>query len=238
MQPDSPVPGQQGTRFAPEPGTMESELAGLRATCRRQTLVIDKLSDAISALRSDTRALEAENAGLREANGRLRRQPGGPQAADDGDQGERIETSLPLDVEAPAAARFVVAGFLRGRVGTRMLDTAQLLVSELVSSHLRHNASAFDQTLIVRVAFEHGSWRLEVEDAGGAGVLAPDLPDHAERRGLGLNLVQKLSDCWGVEHAPERGTRAWAYLRQPSPAAHDDSPAEGEGAELPPAGAG
>jgi hypothetical protein len=234
MQPDRPVPGQQGTRFAAEPETSESELAGLRATCRRQTLVIDKLSDAISVLRSDTRALEAENTDLRDDNGRLRRQPGGPNAGADGEHGEKIETSLPLDVEAPAAARFVVAGFLRGRVAPRTLDTAQLLISELVSSSLRHNAAPFDQTLLVRVELEDGSWRLEVEDPGGTGVLAPDLPDRAERRGLGLNLVQKLSECWGVEHAADRGTRAWAYLPQPSVAVRERSPAEYEGAELPP----
>jgi hypothetical protein len=27
-----------------------------------------------------------------------------------------------------------------------------------------------------------------------------------------MNLVESLSECWGVEHAAERGTRAWAYL--------------------------
>jgi LytS/YehU family sensor histidine kinase len=90
----------------------------------------------------------------------------------------------------------------------------------------------------VRVALEDGSWRLEVEDPGGTGVLAPDLPSRAERRGLGLNLVQKLSECWGVEHVADHGTRAWAYLPHPSVAAREHSPAESEGAELPPAGAG
>jgi hypothetical protein len=34
-----------------------------------------------------------------------------------------------------------------------------------------------------------------------------------------MNLVQSLSECWGVEHATERGTRAWAYLPPESMAA-------------------
>jgi hypothetical protein len=236
MQRDPTPAGTAGTRFAPERESAESELDSLRATCRRQTLVIDRLSDTISALRSDTSALETENADLREHNGRLRRQLGARSAGEDAERGERIEARLPLDVEAPAAARFVVAGFLRGRVAPRVLDTAQLLISELVSSSMRHNAAPFDQALIVRVGLEDGTWRLEVEDPGGPGVRAPDPPDRAERRGLGMNLVQKLSGCWGVEHAAEHGTRAWAYLPHPSVAAQERSPAEGGGATLPPAG--
>jgi anti-sigma regulatory factor (Ser/Thr protein kinase) len=220
MQPDPTSAGTAGTRFAPERESAESELDALRATCRRQTLVIDKLSDTISALRSDTIALETENADLRDHNGRLRRQSARPGSADAGEHGEAIETSLPLDVEAPAAARFVVAGFLRSRVSPRLLDTAQLLISELVSSSLRHNAAPFDQSLVVRVGLEDGMWRLEVEDPGGPGVIAPDPPDHAERRGLGMNLVQRLSGCWGVEHAAEHGTRTWAYLPHQPVAAH------------------
>lgn len=230
MQFDPSDPGRTATRFAPEREAPESELEGLRATNRRQTLVIDKLSDTISALRSDVSALEAESAELRERNARLRSHAGHPIT----DQGERIEAALPLDVEAPAAARFVVAEFLRGRVSRGLLDTAQLLISELVSSSLRHNVTQFDQALLVRVAFEHVTWRLEVEDPGADAVLPPDPADRAERRGLGLNLVQKLSDGWGVEHAPGRGTRAWAYLPHAPLAAHPEGSSEvDQGAELP-----
>ena len=61
------------------------------------------------------------------------------------------------------------------------------------------------------VEVDDPAWRLEVEDPGGGGVLAPD-PERAAAGRLGMNLVQSLSECWGVEHAAERGTRAWAYL--------------------------
>ncbi len=37
-----------------------------------------------------------------------------------------------------------------------------------------------------------------------------------------MNLVQSLSECWGVEHAPERGTRAWAYLPRAPMATYDE----------------
>ena len=93
-------------------------------------------------------------------------------------------------------------------------------MSELVSNSLRHNAAPHGQAVVVRVALERGTWRLEVEDPGGGGVLAPD-PDRAAAGRLGMNLVESLSECWGVEHAAERGTRAWAYLPRAPLEAYD-----------------
>ena len=218
MQPDRAVPKKGRTRFSPERESPSFELGELRATCQRQTLVIDKLSDAISALRSDISALEAENGELSE---RAAQAPG--RLFDDAaDLGEMVEAVLPLDVHAPAAARVVVADFLRSRVAARLLDTAQLVVSELVSNSLRHNSAPFGQTVVIRVARERATWRLEVEDPGGAGVLPPE-PERASGGRLGLNLVETLSECWGVEHAAERGTRAWAYLPRAPATVHDET---------------
>jgi serine/threonine-protein kinase RsbW len=225
MRPERAIPKKGRSRFAPERESAEAELDGLRATNQRQTLVIDKLSDAISALRSDVSGLEAENAALSGQNAQLREQALASPSGNGTDPQEMVEAVLPLDVHAPAAARVVVADFLRACVAPRLLDSAQLVISELVSNSLRHNAAPFDQAVVVRVALERATWRLEVEDPGGASVLPPD----AERAGggrLGLNLVQTLSECWGVEHAAERGTRAWAYLpRAPAPVPDDTRPA-------------
>jgi anti-sigma regulatory factor (Ser/Thr protein kinase) len=212
MEPDQAVPKKVGTRFAPNGD--RPDLEELRATCHRQTLVIDKLSDAISALRSDVTTLEGENAALREDNARLPTLPPGEP------EPEMVEAVLPLDVQAPSAARFVIADFLRDRLPSRMVESAQLIISELVSNSLRHNAAPEDQAVVVRVALDRGTWRLEVEDPGEGGVLAPD-PERAAAGRLGMNLVQSLSECWGVEHAAERGTRAWAYLPR-GPVAADE----------------
>jgi anti-sigma regulatory factor (Ser/Thr protein kinase) len=211
MEPDAAAPKKGRTRFAPDRG--EVDAAELQATCHRQTLVIDKLSDAISALRSDISILESENSDLREFNARL-------PVAGPGLSTEMTEACLPLDVQAPAAARAVVGEFLRERVGSRALETAQLIMSELVSNSLRHNAAPRGQAVVVRVALERGTWRLEVEDPGGGGVLAPD-PERAAAGRVGMNLVQSLSECWGVEHATERGTRAWAYVPRGPVTAYD-----------------
>ena len=220
MQPDRAVPKKGRGRFAPEGENPAVELEGLRATCHRQTLVIDRLSDALSALRSDISALEAENAALAQQNSEFREQA--PERLFEiADQQEMVEAVLPLDLHAPAAARVVVADFLRERVAARLLDTAQLIISELVSNSLRHNAAPVDQAVVVRVALERATWRLEVEDPGGVGVLPPD-SERASGGRLGLNLVETLSECWGVEHAAERGTRAWAFLPRSLAPAHDE----------------
>jgi anti-sigma regulatory factor (Ser/Thr protein kinase) len=211
VEPDQVVPKKLRTRFAPGDAPDAEEL---RATCRRQTLVIDKLSDTISALRSDVGTLEAENAILREDNARF------PTMALGEPDLEMIEAVLPLDVQAPSAARFVIADILRDRLPTRLVETAQLIISELVSNSLRHNAAPQDQAVVVRVAHDRGTWRLEVEDPGGGGVLAPD-PERAAAGRLGMNLVESLSECWGVEHAAERGTRAWAFLPRGPVAAYE-----------------
>jgi anti-sigma regulatory factor (Ser/Thr protein kinase) len=218
MESDQVVSKQGRTRFAHERPGPPAEFEELQATCRRQTLVIDKLSDAISALRSDVNTLEAESADLRDENARIREHLPGPEIG--AEQSEMVEACLPLDVQAPAAARLIVADFLRERVTPRLFDTAQLIISELVSNSLRHNASPADQAVVVRVALERSTWRLEVEDAGGSGVLAPD-PERAAAGRLGMNLVQSLSECWGVEHAAERGTRAWAFLPRATTTSYD-----------------
>ncbi len=213
MEPDQAVPKKLRTRFAPEVDGPDVE--ELRATCHRQTLVIDKLSDAISALRSDVTTLEGENASLREDHARR------PTPLPLGEaEPEMIEAVLPLDVQAPSSARFVVADFLNDRLPLRLVETAQLIISELVSNSLRHNSAPQDQAVVVRVALDRETWRLEVEDPGGNGVLAPD-PERAAAGRLGMNLVQSLSECWGVEHAAERGTRAWAYLPRGPVAAYE-----------------
>jgi anti-sigma regulatory factor (Ser/Thr protein kinase) len=212
VEPDQAIPKQPGNRFTPVgdgPDVQE-----LRATCHRQTLVIDKLSDAISALRSDVSTLEGENANLREAKAGL------PPTASRSVEPAMVEALLTLDVQAPSAARFVVADFLRDRLPSRLVETAQLIISELVSNSLRHNSAPEDQAVAIRVASDRGTWRLEVEDPGGGGVLAPD-PERAAAGRLGMNLVQSLSECWGVEHAAERGTRAWAYLPRGPVAAYE-----------------
>jgi anti-sigma regulatory factor (Ser/Thr protein kinase) len=184
--------------------------------CERQAHVIETLAAAVARLRGGTAALKAENAELRAAAGRVR---GGTGAGGSGREQdtEVLEASLPLDARAPGAARIVVAR-LRGRIPAPVLDSAQLLVSELVTNSVRHCGASADASVVVRVQLTDSMVRLEVSDPGCDGVIAPRAPDLQGGGGVGLNLVGTFSERWGLERIAGGGTRVWAQLAR-APAA-------------------
>ena len=211
-----------GARPAPE---------GLQAKCRRQAIVIERLSEALSTFERGARALKAENSELRAENDRLRhhrRLESRPDRRVDG--GESAEVAIPLGVQAPGVARSVVAEWLADQVAPCVLETALLLVSELVTNSVRHSGVPEGEDVVVRVDLWRDGCRLEVEDPGRDGVIAPQPHDLLNGGGMGLNLVQMLSERWGVVRAAEGPTRVWAQL--PRAAAPRISPgARGEEAD-------
>ena len=189
------------------------EPEGLQAKCRRQAMVIDTLGDALSTFERGARALKAENSLLRAENDRLRRHrrfASRPDGRVDG--GESAEVAIPLDVQAPGVARSVIAQWLADQVAPCVLETALLLVSELVTNSVRHSGAPEGDDVVVRVDLWRDGCRLEVEDPGRDGVIAPHPPDPLNGGGMGLNLVQMLSERWGVVRTAEGPTRVWAQL--------------------------
>ena len=172
-----------------------SELDTLRTTCRRQALVIDTLREAAATLRTGALALKAENEQLRAV-----------------DHGEAAEVHFGLDAQAPGAARRVVADRLAERVSPAMRDDAQLVVSELVTNSLTHSGASVGEGVVVRIELTSSMLRLEVEDAGRGGMIGPRAANVETGGGFGLNLVQALSERWGVERVAAGGTRVWAQL--------------------------
>jgi anti-sigma regulatory factor (Ser/Thr protein kinase) len=196
------APPPASTRLPPDIGRLQSE-------CRRQALQIGLLTDAVAALRRGAKALKAENVELRVHNARLRA------AAREGegvDGAELADVTIPLDARAPGLARTVVASCLGDHVTSAVLDVAQLLVSELATNSLVHSGAAQGDDFVVRVHLWRGTCRLEVEDHGFDGVVAPRTPDPTAGGGMGLNLVEQLSLRWGVIRAPGGPTRVWAQL--------------------------
>ena len=189
------------------------ELDALRTTCRRQAAVIATLRQAASNVHRGAKALKAENAELRAANDRMRVQQRDHARVDGGgEMGEPLEVVLAADVQAPSAARSIVARHLGGLAAPSVLDSAQLLISELVTNSVRHSGAAAGEQLMVRVGLGQSACRLEVEDRGHDGVIAPGPMDKANGGGMGLNLVQMLSERWGLERVAAGGTRVWAQL--------------------------
>src|SRR5690348_4702659 len=84
------------------------------------------------------RALKAENADLRATNQRMRDGRGVRWPAYETGT-ELTEVRLPLNTEAPAAARAIVASKLRDRSAAPAFDHAQLLTSELVTNGVLHS---------------------------------------------------------------------------------------------------
>jgi anti-sigma regulatory factor (Ser/Thr protein kinase) len=207
MQSDQNSTGN-GRPSSVEASDSASELDGLRAECRRQAMAIGALSDAVGGLRRGAQALKAENAELRADADRARRADA--RANGHGAGGERTEARLALDVHAPGAARVVVANCLGDRVAASVFHDAQLLVSELVTNSVRHSGMPAGSEVIVSVDLTPGMMRLDVEDPGHAGAVAPRAPGTGG--GYGLNLVQALSERWGLERVAEGGTRVWAQL--------------------------
>jgi anti-sigma regulatory factor (Ser/Thr protein kinase) len=125
--------------------------------------------------------------------------------------GEPAEVAIPIGVQAPGLARSVVAERLADQVAPSVLETALLLVSELVSNGVRHSGVPGGD-VVVRVQLWRDGCRLEVEDPGRDGVIAPQPPDPLRGGGMGLQLVQTLSERWGLERVAAGGTRVWAQL--------------------------
>jgi anti-sigma regulatory factor (Ser/Thr protein kinase) len=197
MYPDEPA-STDGERSAVD----SVEVDRLRALCRRQALVIDTLRDALSNFRLGATALKAHNADLRAENERMRGRAGV----------EPMEVRLPLDARAAGAARIVVERCLQDRAATVTLDTAKLLITELVTNAFRHSDAPADDPVVVRVVYTDSVVLLEVQDRGLAGKVAAGRPDFETGHGFGLHLVQALSDRWGVEHVAAGGTRVWAQI--------------------------
>lgn len=115
---------------------------------------------------------------------------------------------------APKEARERVAEVLVAWKLNEVLDTASLLVSELVTNAVRHARSSVRITLSVeggRVrtgVWDHNLAPLPAPVAGGPGDSVEDLPEG----GRGLFLVQALSDNWGSETTAE-GKCVWFELQ-------------------------
>ena len=123
-----------------------------------------------------------------------------------------LEIYVALDVWAPATVRSLVAPWLGDRVAPDVLDDAQLVLSELVTNGVRHSGASAAELAVVRVRLTRHTVRLDVQDPGRGGVIAPPPPNRECGGGFGLNLVQALSRRWGATRVPAGGTRVWAHL--------------------------
>lgn len=139
---------------------------------------------------------------------------------------------LPASTDSVPVARRFVAQQLSGAESRADVETAVLLVSEVVTNAILHARTP----LVLDVLDSGSEVRVEVRDGSPA---HPRI--HAFSRtsatGRGLRLLDRLAERWGVEVDPASGGKVvWFVVGLPSDAAwavfDDDWLVEGVGGEL------
>lgn len=98
--------------------------------------------------------------------------------------------------EGVAAAREAVTEAVIGSVDSTTLETARLLVSELVTNGIVHGGT--ETPLEVEVEMKDSALRVDVTDYGTGFALRSGMNEPDYSGGWGLFLVEELADRWGI----------------------------------------
>ena len=111
-----------------------------------------------------------------------------------------IEDRLPLDPRAPGIARELVRGL---SVDDPTRETLELIISELVTNSVVHGDDSAGDEVALRIKCEPERVNGEVCGPGSAFEWERHEPDLMEPGGLGLMLVDKLAENWGIRRDGE-----------------------------------
>jgi two-component sensor histidine kinase len=114
--------------------------------------------------------------------------------------------------EAPRQARNAVRNALREHLSAPLVRDVALVVSELVTNSVEHAATGPAERLEVDVDVEGDCVHIEVSDSG-ARLRPRATPRHPDApQALGLALVDRLAQSWGVDRDGAGHTRVWCEL--------------------------
>ncbi|MBE2314583.1 ATP-binding protein [Solirubrobacter sp. CPCC 204708] len=105
---------------------------------------------------------------------------------------------LPRGASSAGIARLIVTAHCAGLPSERC-NSANLMVSELVSNACRHGSGRIQLT----VRSDAQGVRTEVHDEGSGAKIGKTDP-RPVRGGWGLHFVDRLADSWGVESGASR----------------------------------
>ena len=116
-------------------------------------------------------------------------------------------SSLPKAPEAAAQARRAVEQ-LHGHLTPDQLETARLLVTEVVTNAVRHVDC--DGDIALELDIDDRRIRFEVIDPGTGFVARARTPESPLDGSWGLHFLEVLSDGWGIDSGP--GNTVWFEL--------------------------
>lgn len=121
-----------------------------------------------------------------------------------------VRADFPAEPASAGQARRFVDATLRSWKCDGIVETATLLISELVSNAILHAGTT------IRVVIRLGDEQVRVEVQDGS-ALPPSRKHYSSMAttGRGLVLVEELSDRWGVATAPT-GKSVWFELSRPA----------------------
>lgn len=129
----------------------------------------------------------------------------------------RMRTFPAIPQSVHAARRFATDA-LTGSSAS-MVEAVELMVSELATNCIRHERTSFHITIVGSTQ----EIRVEVTDSG-SGTPTMRSPGPDEPSGRGLQIVDMLSDSWGVEPEDPSGKTVWFTM--PASAAMTPPPEE------------
>jgi anti-sigma regulatory factor (Ser/Thr protein kinase) len=122
---------------------------------------------------------------------------------------------VPASRDAPRAARAAIVDWVPASAPRRLVQDAQLLISEVVTNSVEHAGAPVDSLITLSAGRTDGVIWFEVADAGREG--APTRRPPRANRGMGLNIVDAVAVQWGTAHGD--GTQVWFELAMRAPPA-------------------
>ena len=139
---------------------------------------------------------------------------------------ERTRTAqfgFPLQTHTPRRARRHTVEFAKHWGLDDLVESAELLVSELMTNALeasylslgRHGASRMVAPLELRLSADRHQLRIEVRDHNPQPPVL-DEPTLDDTRGRGLMLVDSYAEFWGYHRLPTGGKVVWCVIGPPA----------------------
>ena len=127
-------------------------------------------------------------------------------------RGHRAATQLPPVRQSPSAARHFVAGMLRRWHLDSAVESAELLISELVTNAVVHAGTE------VQIVIEASEDKVHVEviDLNRRQPVHRLTPYDDLQTGRGLTLLEGVASAWGVRTL-ERGKSVWFEIDAATP---------------------